>query len=697
MVKYQRFERFQRFSLGVVLSSLFILLASVISANAMAESDSDPEFLPANKAFVLTAKLVHMKELTQNTGNNNPVNLTNDSAKTSAHTSNASQLAQASQVSTSNAKNKSDFQDYKLVLNIKIAPGYLLYRDHLKITTLDKKLFSDNGPTFPASIVKEDEILGKHEVYKNEVTVISPISFYEKDAGIMIEYQGCSEQGFCYAPQIKKVFCTPFNPALGVDIVDANPTGLLVEENNIFEDAGILGGSGLPMIQGVTETKAQTKAVTQTHAVSQTQEATHEVKQEVTNEVTKSSSATSTANSEHTATTPTSSFDSESESDRIAGFFTQKSLPLTLLAFLSLGLLLAFTPCVLPMIPILANILVGQDAPKTRGRIFFLATLYVLSVSVCYAIAGLAAGMVGGHLQATLQQPQILMILGFLILIFAFNQFNFLEFHFPPVFAGILGKFEQNHKQGSAIGAITMGAVSAIMVSPCVTPALVGALTYIGQTGNALLGGLALFALAFGMGLPLLIMASIGSHLLPKAGSWMSYVKNVTGILLLVLAASIFYRAFPAETLAPTASASATSSATSTASALTPSAETSPLFVSIQSPTQLTQALHDARAANKHVILDVYADWCMSCRKMDKEVFENKLVLNSLKDVALLRLDLTRSTPDSQALQKQLDIIGPPMVLFFGPDGKEARSLRLAGSTKSNNFLERVNQFLRQE
>lgn len=628
MVKYKRLEQFQRFSLALLLGSL-MLLVSVMSGQALAESNGDPEFLPASEAFVLSAKLVDMKELTKNAGDHNntgdhhPVHLT----------------SQATNPSEIPSEKPSNVQDYKLVLNIKIAPGYLLYRDHLKITTLDKKPFSDNGPTFPKPTLKEDEILGKHEVYKNEVTIIAPISSHEKDSGLMIEYQGCSEQGFCYAPQIKKVLCTPLSPELGVNITEVKP-GLLVEENSIFEETGTLGGSSLPM--------------------------TKEIKQP------------------------------ESESDRIAGFFTQKSLPLTLLAFLSLGLLLAFTPCVLPMIPILANILVGQDAPKTRSRIVFLSTLYVLSVSVCYAMAGLAAGMLGGHLQATLQQPQILMCLGFLILIFACNQFNFLEFRFPPVFAGIFGRLEQKHKQGSAIGAITMGAVSAIMVSPCVTPALVGALTYIGQTGNALLGGLALFSLAFGMGLPLLIMASIGSHLLPKAGSWMTYVKNATGILLLVLAASIFYRAFPAGELTQVASGSSASSS-KTASASATALEDAPLFVSIQSPQELTQALQEARVANKHVILDVYADWCISCRKMDKEVFENKLVLNSLKDVALLRLDLTRSTPDSQALQKQLDIIGPPMVLFFGPDGKEARSLRLAGSTKSNNFLERVNQFLRQE
>lgn len=522
----------------------------------------------------------------------------------------------------------------KAEITLKITPGYLLYQEHVKIKTLANKDFSEKMPALPKGILNKDETLGDYVVYKNELHLTSPLSKRGADKGIRIEYQGCAEAGFCYPPQTKQIL---FLDNGQVNITDIKP-GLLVDENTALQDSSRLPGAN------VMDTGNEKTAATATNAQ---------------------------------ATSP-----SVSESDEIAGYFNQKSLPLTLLAFLSIGVLLAFTPCVLPMVPILANILVGQnDTPPTRARTIYLASLYVLSVAFCYAGAGLAAGLLGSHLQAYLQQPQFLMSLGFLLLLFALNQFNFIHFQFPRVFSAVFNKVGIKHKQGSALGAVVMGGVSALMASPCVTPALVGALTYIGQTGNALLGGAALFSLALGMGLPLLIAASIGSHLLPKAGRWMTYVKGVTGVLLLVLSVSIFIRATPTATSGEMiASASPLSSQ----------------FTTIQSPSELSSALTQARNLNQHVILDVYADWCVSCRQMDKEVFENKVVLDSLKDVALLRLDLTHSTPGHEELQKELDIIGPPMVLFFDRDGKEARSFRMAGKTKSNNFIEHVSRFVNQ-
>lgn len=373
-----------------------------------------------------------------------------------------------------------------------------------------------------------------------------------------------------------------------------------------------------------------------------------------------------------------------SESDQIAGFFTQKSFPLTLLAFLSIGVLLAFTPCVLPMVPILANILIGQKEPHSKKRSIALACLYVFSMAACYAVAGLVAGLLGNHLQASLQQPHILTALACLIFMFALNQMNMLHFEFPAFITGFFSSIGANPKQGSIFGAVSMGCVSALVVSPCVTPALVGALTYIGQTGDAVLGGFALFTLAFGMGLPLLIVASIGSHLLPKAGSWMTHIKTATGVLLLFLAGSIFMRAMPSE------------------SPVLAQAHSSPgltqvgYFTTIKSTNELSEALAAARQSNKPVILDVTADWCVSCRQMDKEIFQNEKVMNNLKDVSLLRIDLTHPTPAITKLIKQLEIIGPPMVLFFKPDGQELRSHRAAGKIESQNFLDRVQNILSQ-
>jgi thiol:disulfide interchange protein DsbD len=367
----------------------------------------------------------------------------------------------------------------------------------------------------------------------------------------------------------------------------------------------------------------------------------------------------------------------ESESERISALLSGKNTPLTLLTFLGLGILLAFTPCVLPMVPILANILVGHK-PLIRKRSFILAGLYVLSMAICYAIAGVAAGLLGSHLSTTLQQPVFLMALSIFIFMFALSQLNIIHIKFPRIFNKLFHRLETTqHKEGSLLGAITMGAVSALIASPCVTAPLVGALAYIGDKGDALLGGLALFTLAIGMGLPLLIAACIGSHFLPKVGSWMVHVKNVTGVLLLTLAIYIFMRAVP-----------------SFHSADSQIAKLNTPFTLIQSTSELSKAIIGARALNKPVILDVYADWCVSCQQMDKEVFEDKTVLNSLGKASLLRLDLTQQTKDSEKLQKELNIIGPPMVLFFWPDGQEAKSYRLAGTQKSKRFIEVVNHFL---
>jgi thiol:disulfide interchange protein DsbD len=223
-----------------------------------------------------------------------------------------------------------------------------------------------------------------------------------------------------------------------------------------------------------------------------------------------------------------------------------------------------------------------------------------------------------------------------------------------------------------------MGIVSALMGSPCVTPALVGTLSYIVQTGNIFLGGMALFTLAIGMGTPMLVIAIFGSHLLPKAGAWMTQVKNVTGILLMVLAGSIFFRAFPSEALD-----------TPNTAKVCPQ-----VFASVGSQSELKVALERAKKENQPVILDVYADWCVSCKQIDHEVFSNQHVLSSLQNAKLLRFDITKQTADQEKLKKELGIIGPPTVLFFNTNGEEAKAYRLVGKIESNDFINHFNSFL---
>jgi thiol:disulfide interchange protein DsbD len=509
-------------------------------------------------------------------------------------------------------------QNEQAKLQFNIAPGYQLYQDHLKFSDLKGQPISEKNLPLPAAIQKQDEVLGQTKIYRKNLEISVPLSMGDNNEfGIKVQYQGCAEAGFCYPPISKKI---------------------------VVAKSGVISVTDLPP-EDFTEKNS-------------------------------ASNATIDINNQ------TGEPQALSEVDRITALFHNRTLPLTLLAFLGIGLLLAFTPCVLPMVPILANILVGQSQPLSRKRSFTLSILYIFSMAGCYAAAGVAAGLLGSHLSTTLQQPLVLISLSFLLMMFSLSQLNLIQVQIPVFLSQVMNKIEsKNQSQGSVFGAVSMGAISALVASPCVTPALVGALTYISQTGNALLGGMALFSLAFGMGLPLLIAASIGSHLLPKVGNWMVYIKYVTGALLLVLACSILLRAVPLNT----AEASATTQEIAHSS-----------FTNVNSSAELTAAIAKARIENKPVILDVYANWCVSCRQMDKEVFENKTVLNKLNDVQLLRLDLSRQTKDSDALQKELGIIGPPMVIFYWPDGKEAKSYRLAGKPKFSNFVDLVSQFLQE-
>lgn len=498
--------------------------------------------------------------------------------------------------------------------HFEIKPGYQLYQEHLAVKELSGKIIPLQAFTLPKPFVKKDPILGDSKIYKNKLDLILPLSEYKTHRGLKIQYQGCAEDGFCYPPMAKKI---------------------------------IFAKDGSPIITELSPDQFKS-----THAIA----------------VAPSPLANDNSASSEVA----------SESDRISALLRDKNIFFTLLAFLGFGLLLAFTPCVLPMVPILANILVGQKQPLSKKRSFLLSASYVLSVAICYSLAGIAAGLLGNHLSTTLQQPVFLITLSIFLVIFALSQLSIVHIKPPKILTHLFNKLETTqHKEGSIIGAITMGAVSALVVSPCVTAPLVGALTYIGQTGDAFLGGFALFTLAIGMGLPLLIAACVGSHFLPKAGTWMVQIKNITGILLLGLAVFTFMKVVPTfQTLGyPTAGLNAP-------------------FTTVRSASELSKAISHARTLKKPVILDVYADWCMSCRQMDKEVFEDKAVLNTLSNVQLLRLDLTQQTKASEQLQKELNIIGPPMVLFFWSDGQEAKAYRLAGKSKSNHFIKLVNQFL---
>ena len=399
--------------------------------------------------------------------------------------------------------------------------------------------------------------------------------------------------------------------------------------------------------------------------------------------------------------------------------------------FFLFGLLLSLTPCVFPMIPILSSIIVGQGEKLTTKKSFIMSLVYVLAMSVTYTVAGVLAGIFGENLQVMFQNPWIIGSFAAIFVVLSFSMFGFYELQLPNALQSKLTNISNNQKSGSYIGVAIMGFLSALIVGPCVAPPLAGALIYIGQTGDAFLGGTALFAMSIGMGIPLLILGVSAGKLLPKAGAWMDNVKAIFGVMLLAIAIWMAERIIPASITLALWSAlligssvylgafNNTYSKTGWAKfaksfgiilfiyglliAIGMSAGSKdllqPLKVLQGGTTQSTsqnegldfkkikssQDLKLAVASNELVMLDFYADWCISCKEMEKFTFSDASVQNNLAKVTLLKADVTDNDDIDKALMKSLNIIGPPAILFF-KNGKEVKSQRVVGFKTAKDF-----------
>jgi len=429
-----------------------------------------------------------------------------------------------------------------------------------------------------------------------------------------------------------------------------------------------------------------------------------------------------------------------SEQDAITKKLKGGSLLLNILAFFGFGLLLSLTPCVFPMIPILSGIIVGQGEQITTGRAFTLSLFYVLAMALTYAMLGVIAGSFYINLQATFQNPWVISLFSTVFVALALSMFGFYELQLPAGIQTRLNAVGDKQLDGSAHGAAIMGALSAIIVGPCVAPPLAGALLYISQTGNALFGGLALFAMGLGFGIPLLIIGSSAGSLLPKAGSWMETIKKVFGVIMLGVAVWFLERILPAQvslllwaalliisavylgamdSMDPEARwqrlwkglgvillvygiilvIGAASGGKSiyrplqglnslTGPAL---ADHQPLpFKTIKNLDDLDAALANAGEQGKFVMLDFYADWCVICKEMEEYTFSDARVRPLLKNIVLLQADVTDNDEQDRALLKEFDIYGPPAILFFGTDGKERLSYRVVGFVEADEFATHV-------
>jgi thiol:disulfide interchange protein DsbD len=556
-----------------------------------------------------------------------------------------------------------------------IAEGHYLYQDKMQITT-----DSSDVTTAPLQLSpgeeKNDPIFNKTlTVYHEfaEVTLPYVTTNKGKTATFKVKYQGCSEvSGICYPPQTRE-----FEISLPAIIASANASG-----------------------------------------------------------------------ASQPARISTDNSDVVSEQDEIAQALRSGNTWLTLLVFFGAGLLLAFTPCVFPMIPILMGIIVGQGDKQTTRSSFMLSLVYVLAMASTYTIVGILVGLSGENIQAWFQNPWIIGSFAAIFVALSFSMFGFYDLQMPSGIQSRLTQISNNQQGGTMLGVAIMGFLSALIVGPCVTAPLVGALIYIAETGDAVLGGMALFSLSMGMGAPLLMIGASAGKILPRAGAWMDAVKAVFGVLLLGLAIWLLERVAPAtftislwaallivsaiymgaidalpqgvsgwrklwkglgiimlaygilmliglaagnrnmfQPLQGLAVNGSANHAQQTAQHLA--------FKQIKGVDGLNAALAEAKDNGKTVMLDFYADWCVSCKEMEALTFADASVQQALSSSVLLQADVTPNDDLDKALYKHFGIIGPPSIMFFNTQGEELRNFRVVGYMPAEKFSAHIRRAFR--
>lgn len=541
-----------------------------------------------------------------------------------------------------------------------IADGYYLYKDKISITTGSPHI-QIGKPSLPQGKPKHDEFFGDTEVYYEVLETSLPVARAADSTGTLtlhVTYQGCAEGGLCYNPITKTVS------------VELPSTGV---------------ATTLPAVEPA-----------------------------------------------NAATAPVA------EQDRLAALIRDGSLSVVLLTFFGLGLLLAFTPCVLPMIPILSGIIVGQGDKVTPARGFSLAFTYVQGMALTYAGAGAIFVLAFKQApQAFFQQPWIIIVFALLFIALALAMFGSYNLQLPSSLQTRLTNVSNQQKSGTYVGTFIMGALSALIVTACVAPAIIAALSVISQTGQIARGAGALYATGLGMGVPLLIVGASAGSLLPRVGPWMDTMKQLFGVLFLSVAIYLLQPLLPdtltmvlwsalaviagfwifslkardgQPALAPVRAVGLLAlvygiilligAASGSRDPLQPlgnlrsgvavTAVHESAFQRIKSVADLEKQVAAASAAGKPVMLDFYADWCVSCKEMEKYTFADPQVQAALANAVLLQADVTANDALDQALLAHFGIFGPPTIAFFGVDGVERKNFRLVGFVPAERFRDHV-------
>jgi len=565
-----------------------------------------------------------------------------------------------------------------LLASFTIAENYYLYRDKIKFS-LKSGDASIDAVTLPQGEIKADPNFGNTEVYHQSFQAIIKLKREgsgEQAVSLAAVYQGCSVKGICYPPVQKTVAL--ILPAAAAATVEAARQSVAAPVAEMTVPAKFVEAPG-------------------------------------------------------------------SESSRIGALFKGGSFWLIMASFFGFGLLLALTPCVFPMIPILSGIIVGQGHALTKSRAFGLSLAYVLGMALTYAAVGVAAGLSGTLLSSALQNPWVLGGFALIFVALAFSMFGFYELQMPGFIQNRFNDASNRIKGGSLAGVFAMGALSAVIVGPCVAAPLAGALLYIGQTGDVVLGGSALFSLALGMGAPLLLVGVSAGVLLPRAGGWMEAVKSFFGILLLGMAiwlispvissaihmllwagllivSAMYLRAIDPlphaasgfakfwkgvgvvalivgvalligvlsgsrDMLQPLSGLRAEGAGAKAAGVA------SIKFERVKNVAELEKRLK--RANGKVVMLDFYADWCVSCKEFERFTFGDAKVQAKLRDVVLLQADVTANSEDDTALLKKFGLFGPPGIIFFDKSGKELSDARVIGYEPPEKFIVTLDAIIR--
>ena len=350
------------------------------------------------------------------------------------------------------------------------------------------------------------------------------------------------------------------------------------------------------------------------------------------------------------------------------------------IAFFILGLAMALTPCVLPMLPIMSSVIFGsknnqhQDVSKLRSTV--LASSYVLGMALMYSVAGMITAALGANIQAWLQNPWILGTFALLLLALAASLFGFYELRLPHAWNNKMDAIAGKQEGGSVGAAFLLGAISTLIASPCVTAPLAGVLAFIAQTGSIPLGGFLLFVMALGMGLPLMLLAIGARGIIPKAGAWMTMVQKIFGALLVALAIWVALPIF--------------SSSSTTSNETSHRLESGIVFERVSSLAQLESKLKEAKSKGQPVLLDFYADWCVTCKEMELLTFSDDKVKAALTRYQLIQVDVTKNTSEHRVILKKYELFGPPAILLFDAGGEEQLSRRVIGFMKPDRFLERL-------